>query len=433
MLTMVRLASLRFFVIGFALAWGIALSGGLVSRVSAADRWTSFRGDGTSLTDAKNLPLNWSNEENVAWSADLPGYGQSSPVICAGRVFTTSVQGAMKDTLIVVATDLATGKQMWQQTFKGTQGVEDNGYVSKAAPTPSVDDKLVYTFFESGDVIALTHEGKLAWQRSLTKEYGNFQGNHGVGASLAQTPEHVIVLIDHDGPGYLVALDKATGKNAWKVDRPRRVSWTSPVVVARGNRHEILLSSTGIVESYHASTGKQLWYVEGLKGNTVAAPTATKECVIIGGGSPESSMAIRFGGRGDVADTQVVWRAEQATTSFGSPLVIGDVAYFVSKPGVVFAVDVATGKDLWSHRLPDSCWASPIGADGRAYFFTKGGRTVVIKAGADAGSAKEATVLAENALAVEGRVYGVAAVEGAFVIRTGGKLTCVGKAGSRDK
>ncbi len=410
--------------------WAIlSLIGGADAR--AADRWPSFRGDGTSLTEAKNLPLKWGDDQNLAWSIDLTGYGQSSPVIWAGKVFTTSVQGAMKDTLLVTATDLHTGRQLWQQTFNGTQGVEDNGYVSKAAPTPCVDDKHVYAFFESGDIIALTHDGKPAWQRSLTKDYGEFRGNHGVGASLAQTPDHVIALIDHDGPSYLLALEKATGKNAWKTDRAKRVSWTSPVVIARNGRHEVLLSSTGIVESVHASTGKQLWYVEGLEGNTVAAPTATKELVIVGGGSPASSMAIRFGGRGDVADTQIVWRAEQATTSFGSPLVLGDVAYFVSKPGVVFAVDVATGKDLWSHRLPDSCWASPIGADGRAYFFTKGGRTVVIKAGADASAAKEAAVLAESALIVEGRVYGVAAVDGAFVIRTGRKLICVGKAEER--
>jgi outer membrane protein assembly factor BamB len=394
------------------------------SAANAAD-WPSFRGNGDGITTAKNLPLKWSDSEGVAWVADIAGYGQSSPIVIGNQAFVTSVEGATKTTLHVSAFDITTGKPLWKHTAQGTQGVEDSDYVSKAAPTPVADEQRLVAFFESGDILALDHDGKLPWQRSLTKDYGEFKGNHGVGSSLAQTTEHVIALIDHAGPSYVIALDKQTGKTAWKVDRPQRVSWSSPIIAKRGQRSEILISSNGIVQALDAKDGSTVWSGEGVKGNTVASPTPTKDAVVIGSSEAGLNMAITRDHKGDLHDRQILWRSEQATSSFASPLVFSDVAYFISKPGVAFAVDMATGKDLWSHRLGDSCWASPIGdtAGQRVYFFCKGGRTIVVGAG------KELNVLADQAMPVEGRVYGVAPVDGAFLLRTGRKLICVGKPG----
>ena len=377
--------------------------------------WPGFRGDGSSTTSAADLPLEWSAEEGIAWQVELPGYGQSSPVIWGDTVFITAATGKMKETLIVAAYDLASGKQRWQKEFPATEQVEATDYVSKAAPTPAVDAQRLYVWFESGDLLALDHAGKLLWQRQLIKEYGEYKGNHGLGSSLALAKAGLILLIDHDGPGYLLCIDKASGKNRWKVDRDARVSWSSPIIIP-GDEEEILISSKGVVQTYRAGDGKLVWELTGLDGNTVASPTPAGELVVIGSNDAAWNVALK---RGAQVEDRIAWRAE-ATNSFGSPLVHRGKVYYVNRAGVAMCVDLADGKTLWSQRLPGSCWASPLGAGDRVYFFTKDGQTLV--ASADGGEGGRAKVLAENGLPGEGTVFGVAAVPGAFVVRTTGHL-----------
>src|SRR5690606_7492417 len=154
----------------------------VILSAEASHHWPGFRGDGTSCTAAVHLPLTWSESENVAWRVKLAGRGQSSPIVYGNRAFATSVAGENKERLLIESFDLATGERLWLQEFAGTQKVPDSEYVSRGAPTPVANDKRVYAFFESGNLIALDHDGKLIWQRSLVEEYGEFLGNHGIGS-----------------------------------------------------------------------------------------------------------------------------------------------------------------------------------------------------------------------------------------------------------
>lgn len=384
--------------------------------------WPGFRGDGNSHTSARNLPLQWSDEENIAWSVQLPGYGQSSPVIWGDRVFVTSVEGDRKEKLSVQCYDLRTGEQVWVHRLDSAQPLALTDYISKGAPTPVVDAERVYAFFESGDIVALDREGKVAWQRSLAKEYGEPKGNHGLGSSLAQTPEAVIVLVDHAGPSYLLAIDKKTGANLWKNDRPERVAWSTPLVIERGGAREIVVSSSGSVEGFDAATGRQLWSIAGLKGNNVPSPTAANDWILVGSSDRDNTVAVRHTGG---TNAELAWKAAQASVSFGSPLVVGDAVFSVNKAGVAFCNDLSTGALRWSLRLPDSCWASPLAAGENIYFFSKNGATTVLRNGTN-GPEK----VAESKLTVTGRVYGVAAVDGAIVVRTGDRLVRLGKPAS---
>ena len=139
------------------------------------DVWPAFRGNGHSITVARNLPLKWSATQNIAWQVDLPGHGQSSPVIWKDRVFVTAIAGEMQDTLIVRCVDLATGKELWEEKLHASQGTKSTNYVSKAAPTPAVDAERLYVFFESSDLLAYSHAGDLLWARSLPRP-GQFAG-----------------------------------------------------------------------------------------------------------------------------------------------------------------------------------------------------------------------------------------------------------------
>jgi len=400
----------------------LVLCASLAAGPVAAD-WPAFRGDGTSISPAADLPTQWSDERGIAWQLKLDGYGQSSPVVHAGRVYVTSARGEQKEQAIVTAVDLATGRRLWQRDIAATQKGPANDYTSRAAPTPVVDAAGLYAFFESGDLAAFDHDGKQLWIRKLAEEYGELKGNHGIGGSLAQAGDSLIVAVDHDGPSYLLSVDKKSGANRWKIDRPAKVSWSSPVVT-RDADPQIVWSSAGTVEAFRAADGKPLWSLDGLDGNTVPSATVTDQFVIVGSADVGQNLAIRrppaAAAPGKLGVDAVAWRLSDASVSFSSPLAYQGHVYLVNRAGAAFCVDGATGKTLWTERLSGSCWASPLGAAGRVYFFGKDGVTTI------AAAKPTFEKLAENRLTVDDRVYGVAAVPGAFVMRTGEKLICLG-------
>ena len=407
---------------------------GIISGVRAeksalqkgSTRWTGFRGNqGNSQTCATHLPLTWSETQNTAWTTELPGYGQSSPVVWDGKIFVTASEGQLKETLVVLCIEVTTGEILWTKRFEASDKTERTNMISQSAPTPVVDAQHLYVFFESGDLFALSHQGEKRWHRSLTKAYGTFIGNHGIGSSIAQTDEAVILLIDHDGPSYLLSVNKTDGTNLWKRDREERVSWTSPVISQSGNVTEILISSNGIVEAYNAENGERHWYVEGVEKNTVPSPTVTEEWVVVGSSQKGETLAIKRGGTGDVTESHIRWKGD-ATSSFGSPLVHRDSVYIVNKVGVLACLNLETGSVFWTTRIGSPTWASPIAAGDMLYFFGKDGDTTVMSAPPQQGIEIPPTV-SLNSLATESRVYGVAAINGAFLIRTGNRLICVGK------
>lgn len=420
----------------------------------SAPAWTGFRGDGTNRASDGNLPTEWSPAKNIAWKIDLPGYGQSAPVVWGDQAFVTSVEGPNKEKCIVSAHDLASGKQRWLHRFDAGTTQKASNMVSRAAPTPCVDAAGVYAFFESGDLLKLTHAGKVQWKRSLTGEYGKFDVGHGIGSSPAQTDQAVIVLADHGGPSYLLAVDKNTGKNLWKADRKSRVSWSSPAIASRGNRQEVIVSSNGSVDGYDARTGEQLWSFDDVAGNTVASATVVGDRVLVGasagrqdpdaGSAARSNCCLKLVEKEGKRTFEVAWRARQASSSFASPLIHGKYAYFINKVGVVYCLDVETGEQHYAERLKGSCWATPLGVGNRVYFFGTDGTTTVLESGPafkklavnQLWTEEEARKFSSAEEGKEGQdgygrsidpvVYGVAVADGAFLVRSGTQLFRVG-------
>ena len=218
--------------------------------------WKEFRGNGSSLISSQErLPLEWSDQNNLSWNTTTPGYGQSSPVIFDQYVFVTSVEGARKETLILSAFDLSDGRELWTHRAAPAQSIQDSDMISKAAPTPAADRAGVYAFFETGNLVALDHQGQLQWQRRLTDEFGAFGGRHGIGSSLRLCQAGVMALVAHDGPSYLICVDPRTGKTAWKTVRRKKVSWTTPAVTEHDGRELALVSGGDRVDAYDTKDG----------------------------------------------------------------------------------------------------------------------------------------------------------------------------------
>ncbi len=423
----------------------------------AAPQWPGFLGAGATPSAADSLPLTWSPTENIAWKVALPGHGQSSPVIYGDNVFVTAVEGPLKDTYHVLCLSLADGTERWRHSLPSTAPVKNSLYVSRAAPTPAVDTDRTYAFFESGDLVAVKRDGSVGWSRSLSHDYGPFKNEFGLAASVAQTTDRLFLLIDHEGPSYVTAIAKEDGRTLWKQDRPSRVSWSSPAVVTIDEVEQLVCSSAGTVDGYDVTTGERLWSLGDLGGNTAVTPIPFAGGRFLVGasqgregqnalGARQSNLAMtakRVAGRWE---PDLLWRADKAMPSFGSPIVHGSEAYWVNRAGVVTCLDAATGKVHYEQRSPESVWATPLGMHDRVYLFGKNGTTTVIAAGPqwrvlatnrlwdpgevqidpDIGVNEDTEEKRRGAAMFAGRVqYGVATVPGSLLVRTGDVLYCV--------
>jgi outer membrane protein assembly factor BamB len=441
----------------------------------SVSRWPAFLGAGASEINVDSLPLKWSPQTNIVWQTEFPGKGQSSPVIWGNRIFVTSITGAMKNDCHLIAVDLESGKLLWDFKTPSAQPVRGNYFQSRSAPTPVVDAERVYAFFETGKLLALTHAGKPVWSRSLTEEYGPFEVRIGLAASLVQTENSIIVLVDHEGPSYLLSVDKQTGKTLWKTERFSRQSYASPTILNIAQSDQIVCSSSGSVDGYDPASGKLLWTYEEVGGNRACTPISFGDGRFLISASPgmhderlddarKSNFAMQVKRVGDQYQQTILWKADKAMPSFGSPIVYRGLAYWVNKVGVVYCFDAETGKQVYIKRLGQPCWATPFGIGDRIYFPGKDGLTTVIAAG------PEFQVLAENKL-FEGATaaggadrnrraqekrrpgtgqpsgsesgerpttrnglifadpvqYGYAVVSGSLVVRTGNRLYCIRK------
>lgn len=397
--------------------------GALAAQGAAlAAPWTEFLGNGgLSLSAGDSLPSDWSDTHNLAWRSRVPGYGQSSPVVAGAKAFATGVEGPNKETLLVTAFDLQSGEAIWTHRSASSQRIEDSNMVSKGAPTPASDDGVVFAFFETGNLLAIGHDGVRLWERSLTDDFGDFGGRHGIGSSLRLCRSGILALVAHDRPSYLVCVSREDGRTLWKRDRPPGVSWSTPTVVPHAGREIALVSAGDSVEACDTEDGSLLWTLDGLQGAFIASPTPVPGGAIVGSSSKGHNALIRFGSSASEVPT-VAWRAEDASSYFSSPLAHRGRVYMVNKAGVAFCLREDTGEGVWHARLDGQCWASSIGCGERVYFFGVDGLTQVVAAG------DEFALVSANRLSVEGRLYGTAIVDDGILLRYGQDLVRVGSA-----
>ena len=366
--------------------------------------WPTFLGQGASPVASGSIPLEWSPTENIAWKSPLPGRGQSSPVIWGDKVFVTCIEGSMKETCHVIALSLKDGKELWRQSVPSAQPVRSTYTQTRSTPTPAVDAKGIYVFFETGNALALSHDGKVQWQRDLTEDYGLFESTIGLASSPTVFKDKMILLVDHEGPSYLLALDTATGELKWKTDRTSRTSYSSPVLHKIAGKTHVVCSSSGSVDGYDPATGEMLWtYEDNIGGNRSGAALPVRDSVFTISGSPgmhnereaearNTNLAMKVELIGDRYEPKVLWNTTEAMPAFNSPMSHQNFSYWVTKAGIVFCYNSETGEKLYAKRACGTCWATPVAIGDRIYLFGKDGTTVVIAAG------PEFKVLAENQL-----------------------------------
>src|SRR5262245_398879 len=277
-------------------AWVVVLGATLAiaaAAVSAESNWPRWRGprqDGHT-TDA-NLPRQWS-AANIVWKTELPGIGQSSPIIWGERMFLTSALGRGEQRL-VLCVDRKSGKILWQQTaWKGEPEPSHvmNGWASASCVT---DGQIVVAFFGRGGLHAYTAEGQPLWSRDL----GRFESPWGTAACPILVDDLVVQNCDADEDAYLIALNKRTGMEVWRSKRRDYRGWSTPIVIDTGTRRELVLNGHEGVQAYDPATGRELWFCKSFNGRGEPTVTPAGDLLLVVNGLAGDFYSIRPGGEG---------------------------------------------------------------------------------------------------------------------------------------
>jgi outer membrane protein assembly factor BamB len=292
---------------------------------------------------------------------------------------------------------------------------------SFASSTPATDGERVYvSFLDAGKMAVAAYDfaGNPLW---LARP-GAFSSVHGYCSCPVLFEDKVIVNGDHDGDAYLVALDRATGRTLWKVDRENKTrSYVTPIIRRFDGRTQMILSGSKCVASYDPRNGSRHWIIDGPTEQFVASLVDNGRLLFLTAGYPElHMMAIRPDGRGNVTDTHVVWRTTKGASYVPSPIAAGDYFLVVSDGGVASCFEAETGKRLWMERLGTHYSSSPVSAGGLVYFTSDEGTTTVIRPG------PELEVVAKNELGEDCRAS-AAISQGRIFVRGVKHLFCIGK------
>ena len=353
--------------------------------------WPEFRGPtGQGHSDERGLPLVWSEAKNVRWKTAIPGRGWSSPTIQGDRIWLTTATEDGKS-LRAISVDRNTGAILQNvEVFRLKSQGNLNAKNSQASPTPLLEGDRVYLHFGAYGTACITQSGEIVWKTRL--DYDN--GQHGPGGSPVVYDNLLIMSCDGQEVQYVVALDKLTGKVRWKKLREGNQAYTTPLVVRLPAGDQVISPGAFRAVSYEPRTGKELWQVRYGDGfSNVPRPVYSNGLVFICTGFQQPSLlAVRLDGRGDVTKSHIAWTLKRGVSLTPSPLLIGDELYMVSDNGVASCVDAKTGAPHWQVRLGGNHSASPVYADGRIYFLSEEGESVVIAPG------KEFKALAKNQL-----------------------------------
>jgi outer membrane protein assembly factor BamB len=421
------------------------------------------------------LPSTWSlGGDNVRWRTEVPGVGNSQPVVADGRVFVTYAYREGADPFepeaeeseidpeaeswsqeddaeapppdprpadaervkwrAAMAIDLETGDVLWQMPLFEAPTERKHRLNTIAAPTPVTDGRNLWVYF--GSVLAkLDLDGEVLWQREIDAGYGELT-RYGAASSPVLTERDVIVVQDKEWArtedvGWIAAFSKETGEPRWRTEWEHTCcSYSTPLVVDRGAGEEIVFAHSGAVVSYSARDGESLWSqpVEILQ--MVATPVLrtreprARDLLAVAGGAHNVKRTILFELQGAGRDTraELLWDDPRFAPQNSSPVLYRDRLFTVNDAGVLTARELAGGDVIWNHRLArGKNRASLVAGDGKVYVQSSSG-VVSVVAAEDDGSAR---ILAENTLGDDGSNASPAIAGGCLLLRTARHLTCV--------
>ncbi|MEO2049851.1 MAG: PQQ-binding-like beta-propeller repeat protein [Pirellulales bacterium] len=408
----------------------------LVSPTEAGD-WIGFRGgEHYGFASAENLPVSWGDNENILWKFELPGLGSSSPIVVGDRLFITCYSGYAElieepgemDNLRrqIVCLDKTSGDVLWTKTIapvlpesRYSPGNDSrHGYASS---TPTSDGERLYVQFGKTGVYCFDLDGTQRWQAVVGS------GTHGWGSGMSPLLAGDLLIVNASVESEsLIGFDKRTGKEIWRTDGIKKC-WSSPVLVDTEEGREVILNLPKKLAAFDPTTGEELWHCDGIPDNYVCpSPIVHGGIIYAIGGRKNTTIAVRPGGRGDVSESHVLWRANKGSNVSSPVFVEGNLFWLHESRGIAYCLDAETGEVIYEERLsprPGLIYSSITAANGKLYALSQDNGAYVLATNPD-----EMEQLAVNSFESDtSRCNGsVAIVDNRLYLRTDKAIYCIG-------
>ena len=415
----------KLFVIALALVFYCC------SGVSYEENWTHFRGnDLRAISVVENVPVNWDEETNIIWKTEIHGRAWSSPVVFGDQVWVTTANRKGTE-LSAVCLDFESGSITHDIiVFSIDESIRKHDINSFASPTPAIEDGFIYVHYGSmGTACIKTDDGSVVWTRT------DLECNHiqGPGSSAFLYDDLLILHYEGVDVRFLVGLDKRTGETVWKTHRQdepyEAIPWigskayVTPLLVNVNGRDMIISNGSAIINAFDPVTGEEIWSIVRGAESTVAMPFEENGVVYFETGFKVHEGRDRFSeiwavnpdGRGDITETNVLWKKPVPPMPLSTPVIVDGLIYTVDAARVMRCIDALTGEDVWEHRFRSQFNSSPVYAAGNIYFNSTRGETIVIEPG------REFNMVAENKL--DGEIWATPAfLRNSIIMRTDSHL-----------
>ncbi len=434
---------------GFAIFFTMATT----CHHSSAEDWLQFRGPGARGIASQAHPHRWSADENVAWKIDIPGLGWSSPIIVDGKVYITSVVNSgeteepkkglyfggdrakpanTEHSWKLFCLNLANGELLWEkELYRGNPSHPIHIKNTYASETPVSDGELLYVYFGNLGLFCLDLDGQLVWKKEM--EAMPMRYGWGTASSPTLFEDTLYIQNDNEQSSYLVAIDKKTGNEKWKITREEKSNWSSPYVWKHPSRTEVITAGTQGVRSYDLQ-GNLLWSLTGMSSITIATPYEHEGLLYVSSGyvlDPKRPIyAIRPDASGDISlgddsssNQHIAWCQRQAAPYNPSTIASGDKLFVLADRGLFSCLNAQSGELIYDRkRIPDgrAFTSSPWISGDHVYCLNEDGMTFAIPMSGDF------QISATNSLAADDMCMATPAiVDGALVIRTAKRIYCI--------
>ena len=393
------------------ISWGLLLS------CASAEDWPQWQGpDRNAISKERGLLKEWPKDgPPLAWKITGLGGGDGGPAIAAGRIFGMGNRGEDEVVWALSETD---GKEVW--VTKLGPAIKQSMPQGKEGPgcTPTVDGERLYVLGLGGDLACLqVQDGKIIWQRSLTRDFGGLVPTWSYRESPLVDGAKLICTPGGD-EATLVALDKLTGKALWKSQMPGGTSggpggpgagpggsgggprgpggfsrsgaaYASVIAIDfEGQRQYVQLTAKALI-GVAASDGKFLWRYDqpaNRMGINCSTPLYQDGLVFAasaygaGGGLVKLSKDANGG-----IKAEEVYATRKMQNHHGGMILLDGCLYGANggnEGGFLVCLDFKTGKVLWDGR-DDTQRRAPKGslalADGRLYYRTEKGAMLLVE------------------------------------------------------
>ena len=367
---------------------------------------------GQGISYHKNIPVDWdgASGRNIRWKVTLSKHGYNTPVIWGNKIF---VAGGDASSRIVSCFNRDNGQLIWERTVDNIAGspaeppkvTEDTGL---SAPTMTIDGTRIFAIFATGDIIAFDLEGNRIWDKNL----GVPSNHYGHSSSLITWNGKLVVQYDTSKGGRMLALDNRNGNVIWDIKRDNMISWSSPMLMEKDGKMQIVTSADPNVSGYDLETGQVLWKVEAMMGEVAPSP-AYYNGMVYASNEYARTVGIKAG-----PDPVIVWEKDDYLSEVSSPVAYKGLLFLATSYGVLVCYDALTGENYWEKEFNRGFYSSPMVADDKLYIIDMSGVMHIMK------TDKTGTVISEPALG-EAAYALPAFADGRIYLRSESSLYCI--------